>query len=110
MVASPQYTRPDRSHVGSSADDILNEPDWAKTHNHRIGFRDRDDRHPGFTHHGDDWSSEEERKFLAQAKEEAEELGRKLGKHDLLDVREFMNRQEVRPRNLFLVSSSLPFD
>lgn len=41
MAATPHYTPPDRSHSGSSKDDIENEPDWAKTHNHRIGFRDR---------------------------------------------------------------------
>lgn len=95
MAAKPHYTRPDRRHGGSSENDIRNEPDWAKTHNHRIGFRDRNDRHPGLTHHGEEWSSEEEREFLAQARKEAEELGKKLGEHDLLNVREFMTKQEV---------------
>lgn len=95
MAPSRHYTRPDRSHLGSTTDDILNEPEWAKTHNNRIGFRDRNDRFPGFTHHGDEWHTEQEQEFLAQAKKEAEELGSRLVKHDLTHVREFMTKQEV---------------
>ncbi|KAF2758588.1 hypothetical protein EJ05DRAFT_452115 [Pseudovirgaria hyperparasitica] len=37
-------------HPGSSQDDIANEPDWQKGHQHRIGFRNRQDRRPGITH------------------------------------------------------------
>ncbi|KAJ5815359.1 hypothetical protein N7474_007136 [Penicillium riverlandense] len=94
MTESSHYTRPNTSHPGSSADDIRDEPDWTRTHNHRIGFRDRNDRHPGLTHHGDEWESEEESKFLEQAKKEAKELEMELGKQDLVDVREFMAKQE----------------
>ncbi|CAI7566087.1 unnamed protein product [Penicillium palitans] len=94
MTATPHYTRPTRIHGGSSRDDVLNEPDWAITHSHRIGFRDRDDRHPAYTHIGDDWDPEQEREFLAQAKQEAEELSKKLGEHDLITVRDYMNKQE----------------
>lgn len=95
MAPSRHYTRPNRSHIGSTTDDILNEPEWTKTHNHRIGFRDRNDRFPGFTHHGDEWHTAQEREFLAQAKKEAEELGDRLVKHDLTNVRDFMTKQEV---------------
>lgn len=106
MAAKPHYTRPDTSHAGSSEKDILKEPDWARTHGHRIGFRDRNDRNPGLTHHGEEWSNEQEREFLAQARKEAEELGKKLGQRDLLNVREFMTKQEVCAR--VLTWSSLP--
>ncbi|CAI7581769.1 unnamed protein product [Penicillium crustosum] len=92
MAATPHYTYPKRS--GSSRDDVLNEPDWAITHSHRIGFRDRDDRHLAHTHTGDDWDPEQEREFLAQAKQEAEELSKKLREHDLINVRDYRNKQE----------------
>lgn len=94
--AAPHYTRPNRNHSGASEDEIRNEPDWAQTHSHRIGYRDRNDRHPGFTHHGEEYSNEEEREFLAQAKKEAQELRKQLGEHDLTNVRDFMTKQEVR--------------
>lgn len=96
MAATPHYTHPTRNHGGSSKDDVLNEPDWAMTHRHRIGFRDRDDRRPAYTHTGDDWDLEQEREFLAQAKQESEELNKKLGEHDLISVRDYMDKQEVR--------------
>lgn len=100
MVSTVHYVRPNKGHRASSESDILNEPDWAQTHNHRIGFRDRNDRRPGITHHGEEWTSEQEREFLAQARKEAKELGEKLGEHDLLNVREFMTKQEVCPPTL----------
>lgn len=95
MAATPHYTRPDRSHGGSSKDDIQNETDWAKTHNHRIGFRDRNDRHPGYTHIGDEWNTEQERQFLVQAKNQANELKAELEGDDLTNVRDFMTKHEV---------------
>lgn len=95
MATKPHHTRPDRSHGGSSDHEIQNEPDWIKTHNHRIGFRDRNDRHPGYTHVGDEWNDERQREFLAQAKREAEELSTELEACKLIDVREFMTKQEV---------------
>ncbi|KAJ5244640.1 hypothetical protein N7489_004736 [Penicillium chrysogenum] len=93
-TAKPHYTRPNRSHGGSSKGEIQDEPDWVRTHNHRIGFRDRNDRHAGLTHAGDDWNTEQQRQFLIQAKEEAEELGTELSDKKLIDVREFMTKQE----------------
>lgn len=72
------------------------EPDWINTHNHRIGFRDRDDRYPGYTHIGDDWAKEQDRQFLAQAKEGADELNQELQEHNLINIRDYMTKQEVR--------------
>ncbi|KAJ5200635.1 hypothetical protein N7491_008559 [Penicillium cf. griseofulvum] len=94
MAVTPQYTVPMRSGSGCSEDDIENEPDWVLTHNHRIGFGNRDDRHPAYTHIGDDWHPEDEREFLAQAKKEADELNKKLGEHELINVRHYMEKQE----------------
>lgn len=95
MPSLPHYTRPKKSHPGSSREDILNEPDWFTLHNHRIGLRDRNDRVPGLTHTGDEWD-EELSQFLEQAKKEAQELGQALTEHDLVTVRDFMEKQEVR--------------
>lgn len=106
MAANLHYTRPTRSQLGTSEDDTRNEPDWVKTHNHRIGFRDRNDRHPGYTHIGDDWDTEQEREFLAQAKKEADELNKKLGEHDLTTVRDYMAKQEVST-NTYLIPVSV---
>jgi nitrate reductase (NAD(P)H) len=94
-TARPHHTRPDRSHAGSSKQEIQNEPDWVQTHNHRIGFRDKNDRHPGLTHVGDEWHTEQQRQFLDQAKREAEELSKEIKDKKLIDVREFMAKQEV---------------
>lgn len=100
MPPVPHYTRP-CSHPGSSAAEILNEPDWAETCSHRIGFRDRSDRYPGLTSHGDEWpgdeaeeADEEQRRFLEQARSEAEALRKAIKEHDLLTVRDFMRNQE----------------
>lgn len=109
MAPQPHYTQPSRSHPGSSADDILNEPDWLKTYAHRIGFRDRNDRHPGLTHHGDEWDTQEKRTFSTQAKKEAEDLDKELGEHDLLSVRDFMTKQEVRHLVLHVLDLQLTF-
>lgn len=102
MAPKPHYTRPNRSHGGSSKDDIQNEPDWVKTHNHHIGFRDHNDRRPGYTHIGDDCNTEHEREFLAQAKKEADELNKELEEQDLTNVREFMTKEEVCTGFFFL--------
>ncbi len=92
----PHHTHPDRSHAGSSKEEIQNEPDWVHTHNHRIGFRDKDDRHPGLTHVGDECHTEKQRQFLDQAKKEAAELRRQITNKELINIREFMEKQEVR--------------
>lgn len=95
MATTPHYTLPNRSHVGSSVEEIKNEPDWSTTYKYRIGFRDKHDRHTGYTHAGDEWITPEERDFLAHAKKEAEKLQEELGGKELIDVREFMTQQEV---------------
>lgn len=94
-MESVHYTRPNRSHNGSSEADIQSESNWSKTHNHRIGFRDRNGRPPGYTHIGDEWNTEDEREFLAQAREKATELNLELKGHDLINIRELMAKQEV---------------
>lgn len=90
MMDSIYSTRP-KGQPGSSEEDILNEPDWTKVHSHRVGFRDRDDRFPGLTHHGDEWKYELEK----EAEEKEEELREKVVRGELLTVRDLMTMQEV---------------
>lgn len=95
-TSKPHDTCPDRSHGGSTKEEIQDEPDWIQTHNHRIGFRDENDRRPGLTHVGDERHTEQQRQFLTQAAEEAEELRTDIKAHKLVGIREFMTKQEVR--------------
>lgn len=92
----PHHTCPDRSHAGSTNEEIEKEPDWVLTHDHRIGFRDKNGRRPGLTHVGDECHNEQQRQFLEQAKEEAEELSKEITNKELINIREFMTKQEVR--------------
>ncbi|EMT66945.1 Nitrate reductase [NADH] 1 [Fusarium odoratissimum] len=47
-----------QAHPGSTAEEIRNEPDWVSGHQHRIGFRDRNNRLPGLTHKDDEYREE----------------------------------------------------
>jgi hypothetical protein len=71
--------------------EIFNEPDWTKTHSHRVGLRSRDDRFPGLTHSGDDW------RFVLEeeAEEKIAELKGKVERGELLTVRDFLAKQQV---------------
>lgn len=95
MPQRPHYTRP-RAHPGSSAADILREPDWRKTFSHHVGVLDSSDRRPGMTTGGDEtpYHDEEHRKFLKRAEIDATELEKALKARDLLTVRDFMTKQE----------------
>ncbi|KAF9884796.1 hypothetical protein FE257_001212 [Aspergillus nanangensis] len=70
--------------------DIFNEPDWTRTHNHRIGLRDREDRFPGLTNEPYDsrYSLEHE------SEQKIAELRAKHDRGELLSVRDFMTKQE----------------
>ncbi|XHG04905.1 hypothetical protein AWENTII_008159 [Aspergillus wentii] len=90
-------------HSGASEEDIFDEPDWTKTHSHRVGLRNRDDRFPGLTHSGDDWRF----KLELEAEEKVEGLREKKERGELLTVRDFFGKQkdfylrrpEVHPKN-----------
>lgn len=75
-----------RDHPGSSEKDLQAEPDWsANSSEHRIGFKNRQDRRPGFTHANDEQdddvpdlsrssSSEGDSDYEAEAKAKYDEL------------------------------------
>ncbi|KAF4456771.1 hypothetical protein F53441_1207 [Fusarium austroafricanum] len=76
-----------QAHPGSTAEEIRNEPDWGHhLHQHRVGFRDRNDRIPGLTHKDDDYREEvarEKQKYLAFQKEE--KSGELINFRDLIE-------------------------
>ena len=78
---------------GASDLEILSEPDWARTHSHRVGTRTRDARFTGLTHSGDEALDELEE----TAEEKLEELRKKVKEGGLVTVRDVMTKQTVRP-------------
>ena len=79
-----------KAHPGSTAEEIRNEPNWVAGHQHRVGFRDRNDRIPGFTHKDDDYWEEVERekkRYLA--------LQKKAKSGELVNFRDLVENQEV---------------
>jgi hypothetical protein len=52
MASIPYHVRV-QGHPGSTADEIANEPDWeVLSGEHRVGYRNRQDRWPGLTNAG----------------------------------------------------------
>ncbi|KAF3491130.1 nitrate reductase [Arthroderma uncinatum] len=80
-----------KKHLGASDLDILNEPDWTRTHSHRVGTRGRDARFMGMTHGGDEYYEE-----LEEVDEKIQELRDKVNRGEL--VTDFhLERPEVHP-------------
>ncbi|KAM0722163.1 hypothetical protein Q7P37_001604 [Cladosporium fusiforme] len=95
-------------HPGSSAKDIADEPDWTKASTqHRVGFRNRQDRRPGLTHGGDEHSDEvpeltnssgsdteqDSESFSDEAKAEFEELKQKESHGELVNFADAITHQ-----------------
>ncbi|EGE02981.1 nitrate reductase [Trichophyton equinum CBS 127.97] len=85
---------------GASDLEILNEPDWTRTHSHRVGTRGRDARFMGVTHSGDEYHGE-----LEEVDEKIQDLREKVARGELVTVRDIMidqkdfhlERPEVHP-------------
>lgn len=94
-----------RDHPGSSKEDMQAEPDWSKNlSEHRIGFRNRQDRRPGFTHADDEQeddtpdlsrssSSESDLGYDAEAKQKYEELLSEEHQGQLVNFRDVVEHQ-----------------
>ncbi|KAM5429678.1 hypothetical protein McanMca71_007106 [Microsporum canis] len=80
---------PSIKHPGASDLEILNEPDWTRTHSHRVGTRGRDARFMGVTHEGDDYHDE-----LEEVDEKIQELREKVARGELVTVRDIMTDQK----------------
>jgi hypothetical protein len=81
-------------HPGSSREDIENEPDWGSaSHEHRVGYHNRQGRIPGVTHSGDEKLEEEQ--FVREALKEQEQLEDRISKGQLINFRDVLLNQEV---------------
>lgn len=83
-------------HPGSTADEIRNEPNWTADHQHRVGFRDRNDRLPGITHQDDESHSDD----IKQEKERYLKLKKKAKSGELVNFRDIIENQEVERNSL----------
>ena len=89
-----------RQHPGSTASEIKDEPTWSGEHQHRIGFKNRQDRRPGLTHEGDEQSIQqddqiaEREHFSERTKAEYDRLRRKVQKGELVNFREIVESEE----------------
>lgn len=97
-------------HPGSSKQDILDEPSWSTEgyrHQHRIGYRNRQDRLPGLTHDGDEAgdvpdltnssdSSEpdDEAEVDEKAKEDFLKLKGRVEKGELVNFRDIVTNEK----------------
>lgn len=83
------------NHPGSSEQEIADEPNWGAGHNHRIGYRNRQGRNPGYTHDGDHdpYEKEEDRQFREEAVRKYRDLRTRAGKGDLLNFQDVMKDQ-----------------
>ena len=89
---------------GSSADDIQDEPDWTRSHEHRVGVRNRQDRFLGFTHEEDEdevhelttstSASATEKEFEKEAKEVFDSLCDGAKKGDLVNFRDIIQAEK----------------
>ncbi|KAJ4118739.1 hypothetical protein NW768_010800 [Fusarium equiseti] len=77
-------------HPGSTTDEIRDEPNWTAGHQHRVGFRDRNDRLPGITHHYDESHSED----IKEEKERYRKLKNKAKSGELVNFRDIIENQE----------------
>ncbi len=89
---------PRKAHVGnfpgSSKEEVENEPDWHTGHNHRVGFRNNQDRIAGFTHDGDhDEEEKEDRELTEEARKKYNDLGERASNGELLNFQDIMRDQ-----------------
>ncbi|KAM0205836.1 hypothetical protein ACHAQI_008843 [Fusarium lateritium] len=68
---------------------IRNEPGWAAGHQHRVGFRDRNNRLPGITHKDD-----EHREDVVREKQNYLAFQRKTKSGELVNFRDLIEKQE----------------
>lgn len=79
-----------QAHPGSTAAEIHNEPDWVAGHQHRVGFRDRNNRLPGITHKAD-----EHREHVSREKQNHLAMQQKAKSGELVNFRDLIENQEV---------------
>lgn len=85
-------------HPGASSQEIEDEPEWGRGHNHRIGYLNRQGRLAGLTHDGDydPYENEEDRQFREDAMQKYRKLKDKAKAGDLVNFQDVMKNQTVR--------------
>ncbi|CAN9120075.1 unnamed protein product [Alternaria sp. RS040] len=76
-------------HPGSTREEIEQEPDWSIEHNHqhRVGYKNRDDRRAGITHESDETKTRDD---VEEAREGHKDLTGKEKKGDLVNFRDIV--------------------
>ena len=80
-----------QQHPGSSRDDIEDEPEWGTAHQHRVGYRNRQDRLPGVTHTGDERNDE----AAENRRPESNERRKTTAQDSLINFRDAIHKQKV---------------
>lgn len=83
---------------GASEQEIEEEPNWRRGHDHRIGFLNRQGRFAGLTHDGDydPYETAEDREFRNEAQRKYRDLREKSKKGQLVNFQDVMKAQTVR--------------
>lgn len=84
-------------HPGSSEQEIEEEPNWSRGHDHRIGYLNRQGRLAGLTHDGDydPYETEEDREFRREALRKHRDLREKSQQGQLVNFQDVMKGQTV---------------
>ena len=78
------------NHPGSTVEELKNEPGWGAGHQHRVGYKNRQDRLPGLTHRDDELSDED-----LEAIKRFRKLRQDENKGKLVNFRDLVEGQEV---------------
>lgn len=84
------------NHPGSSLDEIEQEPNWETEHQHehRVGYKNRNNRHPGVTHEHDDQDDTQ------TARAGYDEIARREEEGDLVNFRDIiLNEKDLHLRH-----------
>ncbi|CAI4214141.1 unnamed protein product [Parascedosporium putredinis] len=79
-----------KEHPGATFDEIQDEPAWESGHNHRVGFRNKENRFAGFTHGMKPLSLEEEERIIKEARKKWKTIQDKQDKGDLVNWRDIV--------------------
>ncbi|KAF2999125.1 hypothetical protein E8E14_004143 [Neopestalotiopsis sp. 37M] len=83
-----------REFPGSSAEEIENEPVWHPGHNHRVGFRNNQNRFAGLTEDNKDhWDNVEEKRLAEEGMKKYRKLRMEYNRGDLLNFQNVMQGQ-----------------
>jgi nitrate reductase (NAD(P)H) len=82
------------SHPGSTQKEIEQEPSWEAEyhHQHRIGYKNRDNRRPGVTHEQDEHTESDE--LADEARKDYDDLKKKANKGDLINFRDIVENEK----------------